>query len=85
MRLASPPPAAPPGVAAGRPRVPGEELFFFLRTLPLASGGIFWEGSGGIDIVTPGIVPITLWYEGGRSGRWGGSREKHVRYRKRRG
>lgn len=66
----SPPPAAPlspssslvadgePAVAPRPPARPDAEPFFFLRP-PLASGGIFWEGSWGTDIM-PGIVPITL-------------------------
>lgn len=65
VRLASPSPAPP--LAAVDPRIPAEEDFFFLRTLPLASGGIFWEGSGGMKVM-PGIVPITLWREDGIRG-----------------
>lgn len=79
VRLASlsppPPPASPSPIAAGvadgnpavEPHVPAEAAFFFLRTLPLASGGIFWEGSGVMEAVTPGIVPITLCYCDGKT------------------
>lgn len=60
VRLASPSPPPPIPAAADDPRPPPAGAFFFLRTLPLASGGIFWVGSGGME-ATPGTVPITLW------------------------